>query len=69
MLADLAGLHVHTVQAIEREQRKPEHTHVYLSTARSIIAVLNEARDREGLPLIQLWNIDWTGEESENESL
>jgi len=63
MLADLAGISLKTVQGIEQEQR----TRVYPGTARSIIWALNEARDREGLPLIQLWNVDWTHQESDGE--
>ena len=67
MLADWTGLDVHTVQRIEKERRGPDHTYVYLSTARSILAALNEIREQQKLPLIQLWNIDWAPEEMDDE--
>ena len=67
MLASWAGLNVHTVQRIEQERRDHGHTHVYLSTAKAIIEVLNEVREQQGTPLLQLWNIDWAPEEPDAE--
>lgn|GEM_PF-4104566 len=62
-LANRAGLAMTTVTRIEKERRETEQTHVYLSTARSILEVLNEIREQQDLPLLQLWNIDWASEE------
>jgi hypothetical protein len=67
MLAAWAGLDVHTIRRIERERREHDHTHFYLSTAKSIIAALNEVREQQGMPLLQLWNIDWAPEEPDEE--
>jgi hypothetical protein len=67
MLAAWAGLNVHTVQRIEQERREHDHAHVYLSTAKSVIAALNEVREQQEMPLIQLWNIDWASEEQDEE--
>lgn len=64
-LAQMAGLGVNTVRRIELETREAEHTHVYLSTARRILEVLNEIREQQDLPLIQMWNVDWTPEEQD----
>lgn len=65
ILADLAGLDVHTVQRAERERRPSDHAHVYLSTAKSIIAALNGVREQQRMSLLQLWNIDWAPEPEE----
>ena len=65
-LAQMAGLGASTVRRIELETREAEHTHVYLSTARRILAVLNEIRELQDLPLIQMWNVDWTPKERDD---
>lgn len=62
-LAELAHLTVRTVQRVEQERRGPGNTHVYLSTVKIMLAALNEIREQQGVPLIQLWNIDWAPEE------
>ena len=67
MLAAWAGLDVHTVRRIEQERRDHDHTHVYLSTAKSVIAALNEVREHQGMPLLQVWNIDWAPVEPDEE--
>jgi hypothetical protein len=66
-LANLADLDVHTVRMIEQVRCEPDQTHVYLSTAKSILAALNEVREQQQVPLLQLWNIDWTPEELDEE--
>ena len=65
-LAQMAGLGVNTVRRIELQTREAEHTHVYLSTARRILDVLNEIRELQDLPLIQMWNVDWTPKERDD---
>ena len=68
-LAQMAGLGASTVRRIELPTREAEHTHVYLGTARRILEVLNEIREQQDLPLIQMWNVNWTPEEQDEDYL
>jgi hypothetical protein len=67
MLASLAGLSISTVKRIEQVRQELDQTYVYLATAKSIIAALNEVREQQGMPLLQLWNIDWAPMELDEE--
>jgi hypothetical protein len=67
MLANLAGLSISTVKRIELVRHEPDHTNAYFATAKSIIMALNEIREQQGMPLLQLWNIDWAPEEPDEE--
>jgi hypothetical protein len=62
-LAELAHLTVRTVQRVEQERRGPEHAQVYLSTVKIMLVALNEIREQQGVPLIQVCNIDWAPDE------
>jgi hypothetical protein len=57
-LAELAHLNVKTVRKIE-EKQEPDPAHVYLSTAWTILKVLNNLRDLQKLPLLQQGNVIW----------